>query len=96
MNFVIQIKRTLVNVFADSCNTCDRRFCIRNVQIVSAKGKRKLRMTGFPFGDGEYQQGQPDKTESEKLCHAEGFVKEEDAQEQGHGWADVLEEAQHI
>ena len=83
-------------MLADSCNTCDQRFYIRNMQIVSAKDKRKLRVACSPFGDGEDQEGQPDKTEGEKLCHAEGFVKEEDAQEQGHGWADVLEEAQHI
>ena len=80
----------------DRCNTCDRRFYIRNMQIVSAKGKGKLRVTGSPFGNGEDQQGQPDESEGEQLGHAEGFVKEEDAQEQGHGRADVLEKTQHI
>ena len=71
-------------------------FLSGTMPIISMENKRKLLMTAFPFGNGEYQQGQPDKTESEKLCHAEGFVKEEDAQEQGHGWADVLEKAQNI
>ena len=56
----------------------------------------KLCMTGFPFGNREDQQGQPDETEREKLCCAKGLVKKENPQKQGHRRADVLEEAQHI
>ena len=83
-------------MLADSCNTCDQRFYIRNMQIVSTKDKRKLRVTGFPFGNGKYQQGQPDKTEREQLGHAKRFIEKENSQKQGHGGADILEEAQHI
>ena len=39
-----------------------------------------LCVTGFPFGNREDQQGQPDKTEREKLCCAKGFVEKENSQ----------------
>ena len=71
-------------------------FISGTMPIVSVEGKGKLRVTGSPFGNSEDQQGQPDESEGEQLGHAEGFVKEEDAQEQGHGRADVLEKTQHI
>ena len=57
---------------------------------------KRLRMGSFPFGNREDQQGKPDKTEREKLCCAEGLVKKENPQKQGHRRADVLEETQHI
>ena len=39
-----------------------------------------LRVACSPFGDGEDQQGQPDKTEGEQLGHAKRFVEKENSQ----------------
>ena len=39
-----------------------------------------LCVTGFPFGNGENQKGQPDKTEREKLCCAKGLIEKENSQ----------------
>ena len=61
-----------------------------------AKVRKQSGMSCFPFGNREDQQGKPDKTEREKLCCAEGLVKKENPQKQGHRRADVLEETQHI
>ena len=39
---------------------------------------------------GEDAEGHPDKDEGDELCPVERFIKDEDAEQEGHGRRDVL------